>query len=141
MWAQKFGNRGKAIALRTSPELLTAAAKRFLGADGPCYLGEIRYVDHSVDDVSEANMLEVAFVVQNRFEYLNEVRFYLHILSSSVYAVLTTEYLGRNDGRPDLRIGPSPVRCSKDAVSASPKVSGTQPNGVRCPFASATVHR
>jgi hypothetical protein len=99
MWAQKFGNRGKAIAIRTSPALLSTAAKRFLGADGPCYLGEIRYIDHSVDNVPEANTLEVAFVVQDRFEYQNEVRFYLHILSSSAYAVLTTECLG-----PDLPI-------------------------------------
>ena len=71
----------------------------FLGAEGPCYLGKIRYINHFVDAVPEANTLEVAFVVQNRWEFQNEVRLYLHILSSSAYAVLTKEYLG-----PDLPI-------------------------------------
>lgn len=95
MWATKFGNKGKAIALRTSPDLFRAATERFLGANGPCYIGRIRYIDHAVDSVPEANTNEVAFVVQKQFEFQNEVRLYLHILSPEAYPVLTNAYLGQ----------------------------------------------
>ncbi|HEX7362275.1 MAG TPA: hypothetical protein VF283_17425 [Bryobacteraceae bacterium] len=93
MWKEKFGNRGRAMALRTSPNLLASAAARFLGAGGPCYLGQIRYIDHDKDEVPEANTIEVAFVVQNRFAYQQEVRLYVHTLSGSAYRVLTDTLL------------------------------------------------
>jgi hypothetical protein len=93
MWREKFGNRGKAIALRTSPELLRAAIARSLGTDGPCYLNEIRYIDHGVDDIPEAHTREVAYVVQRKFDYQEEVRLYLHIFSNAAYSVLPGQQL------------------------------------------------
>jgi hypothetical protein len=93
MWDNKFGDRGRAIALRTSPNLLASAAARFVGAGGPCYLGQIRYIDHDNDKVPEANTIEVAFVVQDRFAYQQEVRLYVHTLSDSAYRVLTNVFL------------------------------------------------
>jgi hypothetical protein len=93
MWKNKFGNGGRAIALRTSPTLLSSATVRFLGSGSPCYLGKIRYIDHDKDAVPETNTIEVAYVVQNRFAYQREVRLYAHTLSASAYSVLMNEWL------------------------------------------------
>ena len=95
MWQNKFGNRGRGIALRTSPNLLASAAARFLGVGGPGYFGQVRYIDHDKDPVPEANTIEVAFVVQERFRYQQEVRLYVHTLSESAYTVLMGEFVAR----------------------------------------------
>jgi hypothetical protein len=106
MWESKFGNKGRAIALRTSPARLASTVSRFSEGPGPCYLGEIRYIDHRQDQVPEGNTLEVAFVVQDRFAFQREVRLYAHTLSASAIETLLTERIAPNESiarlaRPD----------------------------------------
>ena len=88
MWEGKFGNRGKGIALRTTPERFASTLNHLITPNGPFYLGEVRYIDHQRDQIPEANTIESAFVVQSQFEWQKEARFYVHL-----YGVNATESL------------------------------------------------
>ena len=129
MWRSKFGSSGRAIALRTSPALLSAATARFLGPSGPCYLGQVSYVDHEEDAVPEANTIEVAFVVQNRFAFQREVRLDAHTLSDAAYGVFLNEQLIKDQAvgrlaRPDELIEYTNEMVGNIPLELGPKLHG-----------------
>jgi hypothetical protein len=88
MWEAKFGNRGKGVALRTTPARFASALNHLITPNGPFYLGEVRYIDHQRDQIPEANTIECAFVVQSGFAWQTEARVYVHL-----YGINATESL------------------------------------------------
>lgn len=69
-----FGGFRDGIALKTTPADAVSALSNTSAIGGPLYIGEITYIDHAVDTVSEANMLEVVYCVQNGYASEREAR-------------------------------------------------------------------
>jgi len=66
------------VALRTTPQKMEAALQVISGPDGPVHFGQIRYVDHWIDQIPEGNVIEAAFVVRLGFLLENEARVLVH---------------------------------------------------------------
>lgn len=75
---KSFGGDGNGIAIRTTPTHLTQVLAAISGNDGPVHFGEIRYIDHWIDVIPEANVIEAAFVVQDSYAYEREARVLIH---------------------------------------------------------------
>jgi len=91
MWKSKFGNNFKGIALRTTPDALRSQLIRLMRDAGPCYLSEVKYIDHKSALVPEANTLDVAFCVRNEFRYQREARVYIQCYGAPAARVLAAE--------------------------------------------------
>jgi hypothetical protein len=88
IWNAKFGDGEKGIAIRTTPAALNRATKNVQGADGPLYFGVVRYIDHKTDEIPEAQSLEAAFVVQDRFAFQREARLLIHAYGRNAAEIL-----------------------------------------------------
>ncbi len=91
MWQGKFGGNFNGIALRTTPDALRTQLIRLMRDTGPCYVGEVEYIDHKSYLVPEGNTLEVVFGVRNEFRYQREARVYIHCYGAPAARVLTAE--------------------------------------------------
>lgn len=89
MWDAHFGNRGKSIAVKSTPAALLEAIQPIRGQDGPAYLGQIRYINHEIDQIPEAQTLEAFFVVQEDFRFQNEARLLIYSYGSNAVSKLT----------------------------------------------------
>jgi hypothetical protein len=90
MWEAQFGNRGKGIAVRSTSAALIEATRSIRGEDGPVYLGRVRYINHEVDLIPEAQTLEACFVVKEEFRYQNEVRLLIHSYGHNAATILAS---------------------------------------------------
>lgn len=71
---KEFGDEHAGIALKTTRHKLRKQLGKLLGNDGPGYLSEITYIDHTCDVIPEAQTLEACFVVQDNYAAENEAR-------------------------------------------------------------------
>lgn len=87
---ETFGSDKDGVAIRTTPEAIRQAI--LCVADGPIYLGAIRYIDHATDFIPDGNIIEASFVVQRGFHQERESRVLIH-----THGTATTDHLyGKN---------------------------------------------
>jgi hypothetical protein len=91
IWQTKFGNRHKAIALKTTPSALQKQLSRLIDNTGPCHVGEVEYINHETDTVPEGNSIEVAFRVREQFSFQQEFRVYVHCYGTPAIRALVPE--------------------------------------------------
>jgi hypothetical protein len=64
---------------------------RLIDGTGPCYIGEVEYINHNTDTVPEGNTIEVAFRVRKEFNFQREARVYVHCYGAPAMQALIPE--------------------------------------------------
>jgi hypothetical protein len=77
VWEQ-FGLNGQGLAIKTTPELMTAALRKYIFHDGLTYFSAVQYVDHETGTIQAENVIAAALVVSCRFEEEQEARVLIH---------------------------------------------------------------
>lgn len=107
VWNLKFGHKHKAVALRTTPQLLRSHLAPFMDGPGPCYLSSIQYIDHDQDErgIPEGNTIDVAFRVRKEHERQREARLFFNCYGAAGAKLLQAGRLVWD--KPPVRIFPA----------------------------------
>ena len=98
---QIFGGAGNGVAIRTTPDSMRQTLAQISGPDGPVHFAAVRYVDHSIDEIPEGNVIEAAFVVQSNYAPECEARVLIHTFGKGAeYLVNATGPFGPLVTRP-----------------------------------------
>jgi hypothetical protein len=87
MW-NGFGDKGNGIAIKTTPAALWNATGHLQGSDGPLYLGAVRYIDHNVCTLPEAQTLQTVFAVRKQYACEREARLLINCYGENAARLL-----------------------------------------------------